>query len=56
MTLADRIQVECPCPVIWTAAMGTFDAVTDEWLPNCPTLHVHLVVEPDCPFHGSKAG
>lgn len=41
----------CPCKVLLTPAQGSHDTVTNEWLPECPTLHVHLIADPSCPYH-----
>lgn len=50
-TISERIQTECVCKVEWRDAVGTFDTVTKEWLPDKKVKHVRLLVNTSCPIH-----
>lgn len=45
----------CNCEVVWTDALGTYDTVTDEWIPDRATVHVDLRPSGRCPFHKLKS-
>lgn len=42
----------CTCGFTRASARGTYEAGTNRWMPDAPTVHVRMIADDSCPIHG----